>query len=683
MSFLDATPVDDSDVAASDDGTERGRALSVSDRSTVSAYEVTAIKVDQVLENLPSFQNTVEYILKDVQNLPRDPGVLQEQLSDEQTALSHSSLPKRKLFISHLPDFGIEQGVDSFVSASNLRKALLRHYNTKEYQEHNEREGGKLDDVISLINLGRLGLLLPKWFIPADVADYSTELCQIDIEFPAQFVKSWTPKDKPVFGRSQLLTETFNLALELRTQVAIIRLLENSQKPSPQDPGYCFRLSFYNSPEDDDDNEDEFDLIANGLRPWGTSAFAKLDSYHTRVIQERIDAIDAYLPSEGFDGNEHYMDDLRSSYQWDDFVLLALDWVRKRHKELRQHIRSSGGVESIVKLIQEVPEPTLFVQELPNPVHGQQGLSGESRHLSPNSAAPPSAQNGPEDIMRFSKQSSRFSREPALGHRSEVSPMVSPMVSPGSTRHTKAFQTWTQEPQPPKRRKFNEPQDDAGVISEIGDDDDDVRSTQGLTRRPRVNKPSTLTASRVATNIESSLPTQPDAIRSRSPPNQPATSNTRTDWEVDTPADTPADTEQKLELFEREGLQYLQRYKPKDYERYLKLAQAKTSERNFWTPCETGALIYYMKMSPQVEGKPFSWASIVAKDKSEYNVLKARTDTTKLKDKAVEMKANMLLGGTAEGDLPARFNEIRLKPVHLQRLDKAGITYDGPRYGSK
>jgi hypothetical protein len=616
-------------------------------------------------------------ILRDIKKLPIDPAELQELLTDQKYAMSQS-VPQSTLFKSHLLDFGIKEEHDAFIIASHVNKALRQHYSTPNAHNHLKLQGDKLDEVIFIINLARFGMLLRDWFIAKDAAEYTSELCKLDTEFPSQFVSSWSVQGaNRSVGSSGLLNKTFDLAIELRTQVAILKLLENSEKDLPKSPGYCLRLVFYNEPdqEESDDSDGEQAIEKGGLRGWGTAAFSRLDRNQVKRVQERFKLIESTFPTKDYEGNPHYLDDLKDvEFQWEDFVLLALDWVRERSRELFENIRDNGGVENIVKIIKDAsnsrPDDPPLKSLKQHRLHNPQLPVRPPDHRNPQ---PPQSGMSMRDLMQ---RHSRFAQHSAQPHRAPPSgqPPPSSLIA-GEASNLDRLKPWSTQDRPDQPdRTYNSTQADAREVSPIAETASPVPPSTG----PVV--PSSSAANRAPTNPSSSrainteLDSEPEVDDDEEEHSED--SNAEEEEASEAPED---DTDRLHQKFEADGLAWYKKYDPDDYKKFLLAQKSKSPARTKWSPLEIGAFLFYIKKQTKSDvSGPFDWRKILTSDASKKHVLGLR-DNVALKDKAASMKTRMILKLVDPECTTAElksFKAVPLKRVHMDRLLRDGIQYD-------
>jgi hypothetical protein len=213
-----------------------------------------------------------------------------------------------------------------------------------------------IDLVLYLTNV----LVFAKQMIYSDrsTKDVWDALRQLDNSFPSHFMHSLVPDMQPTSaGESALVKATFDLALELRTQLAILVLQRASQQPQ-FDPEEAVAEVF---------------MLQNsgvlGVRGWNVSAFGGEDSVLPQEFQdrvnERLNMIRGFfaLDVESLESGELVdLEGLSANFPWEALILRLLDWARHRHRELRQTIGQIGGTMEILKKVKnemEKPRPSI------------------------------------------------------------------------------------------------------------------------------------------------------------------------------------------------------------------------------------------------------------------------------------------------------------------------------------
>jgi hypothetical protein len=226
-----------------------------------------------------------------------------------------------------------------------------------------------LDLILYLANI----LVFAKQMIHSDRTGKGMwdALRQLDNVFPSQFMRSLEPETQPtIAGESVLLQETFELALELRTQLAIL-VLERSASNGIFDPDGELSEVFFRS---ESSQESESSII----RGWNMDALGGEDSalpqqFEEAVIQRLLKIKETFLDDDesAARGEVVNFEMLYGTFPWEPTILRLLNWVRLRHKELFTTIDELGGAAAILRNVkQELREPQPITEKpMAKPAH--------------------------------------------------------------------------------------------------------------------------------------------------------------------------------------------------------------------------------------------------------------------------------------------------------------------------
>ncbi|KAH9871676.1 hypothetical protein J1614_005931 [Plenodomus biglobosus] len=205
-----------------------------------------------------------------------------------------------------------------------------------------------LDLILYLANL----LVFVKETISSDRNSKATwdVLRQLDNSFPSQFMRSLIAGATPTAaGESGLFKETFELALELRTQLAIMVLAR--QGPG-EDTNEIIDEVFTRS--DLSRPADGFDL-----RGWNIPALGGDDASLPQELEahvlSRCDEIRQMLAMDDKSPDE-IITSLGAAFPWESTILRLLHWVRLRHRELTTAIEDLGGAAAVVRNVKQALE---------------------------------------------------------------------------------------------------------------------------------------------------------------------------------------------------------------------------------------------------------------------------------------------------------------------------------------
>lgn len=175
-------------------------------------------------------------------------------------------------------------------------------------------------------------------------------LRELDISFPSFFLSSLQDDAAVSVGGSRLISETFALALEIRTQLAILVLLRASEREGFQ-PDEALTEVFLTVA----DNGQEIGFRGWELPGLGGSGTQLPDEFETR-IQNRVEAIRRHFnrDSPSLENGEYVnFDALMNRYEWDGFIRIVLHWVRLRNREIESSMLKEGGINGVVMALKD------------------------------------------------------------------------------------------------------------------------------------------------------------------------------------------------------------------------------------------------------------------------------------------------------------------------------------------
>ncbi|KAH7400719.1 hypothetical protein DE146DRAFT_653712 [Phaeosphaeria sp. MPI-PUGE-AT-0046c] len=239
--------------------------------------------------------------------------------------------------------------------------------------------GSGLDLILYLANV----LIFAKQMIHSDRNEKEIwdALRQLDNAFPSHFMHSLESDIKPTTaGESAMLTQTLDLALELRTQLAIL-VLERASSNNNFDPDEVIQEVFYRS-------ELSQGTSASIVRGWSIATLggedAALPTQFEASIVERLNIMRQFFPldDEALErGDVIDLEGLGSNFPWEATILRLLEWVRCRHRELSTTIDELGGATAILRNVKAHVENPQIVFEQPQAVPSQ-ALSPRTKRTS-------------------------------------------------------------------------------------------------------------------------------------------------------------------------------------------------------------------------------------------------------------------------------------------------------------
>jgi hypothetical protein len=311
---------------------------SFSARTSHSQGEIGALD-PMVAEILPDLWNTSYSIL----NLlaPMDASKDDVESIARELKVSGSRLAKSLRYDEE--KFGISRqhyGNENYIKTTLIFRRLL---GSAEPDEGDFRP----DAIIHAANIATL----VKDFLVIQKESQSTRsiLMGLDSYFPEAFV---TKFDNDIrFGNSLLRDESFDLALDIRTQFTIVAL--GFQKEQEKwDPDQILAATFYDPPQQRSSNLSYFeDSIRNG-RPKNIMGTGLTTDQQNAQVLDRVRLIhSAFRQSNDAleAGDLVDFEQLEELFPWVKFLTDLVNWSRLRLEEIAEGIKQQGGVKAITK----------------------------------------------------------------------------------------------------------------------------------------------------------------------------------------------------------------------------------------------------------------------------------------------------------------------------------------------
>jgi hypothetical protein len=205
------------------------------------------------------------------------------------------------------------------------------------------------DAIIHTANLATL----VKDFLVMEKESQSSQsiLGGLDSYFPQVFVAKF--EDNIVAGNSRLLEESFELALDIRTQLTIIALGFQKEQES-WDPEQILLDSFYDAPPQRSRSPISGfeDTVKNGRPRDLMGAGSTLDDRQTAEVLQRVKDIRSTFRhnNDAIElGDLVDFERLEELFPWVKFLTDLVHWSRMRLDEISEGIKQQGGVLNITK----------------------------------------------------------------------------------------------------------------------------------------------------------------------------------------------------------------------------------------------------------------------------------------------------------------------------------------------
>ncbi len=220
-------------------------------------------------------------------------------------------------------------GSESYINPSAALKTLL---GTKQLSE--ATSGPWRPDA--LFQKANLAVLASNIFNRPSQEQDDQFIEELEQAFPRYFTEALASSDVLVPGHSMLIVETFQFALEVRTQYAITLLAQYSAQPN-FDSDVVLHQVFYK-------NKDV-------LKGWGVPGIHSenlTDEFEDAILKRLTQLREAFT-----DFLDSAIERLRTTFPWISFVHKTVAWISKRMKEIKTQIIASGGNQAIYESLSD------------------------------------------------------------------------------------------------------------------------------------------------------------------------------------------------------------------------------------------------------------------------------------------------------------------------------------------
>ncbi|RHZ48003.1 telomere repeat binding factor family protein [Aspergillus thermomutatus] len=164
--------------------------------------------------------------------------------------------------------------------------------------------------------------------------------------FPLPFMNDLSEnRHERAAGESSLHKDTFDLALEIRTQSLILKLEEDQYRldflPVPSIRQHFFDVDAF--------DEDDFDSSEAPLLGLNLGRFRGSDGHFPEQFRDAVcDRYNEILVLISETGDDSFdIKELKSAYRWQRFVLRAVQWLRKRIQEIAQGLQGQQSTQTV------------------------------------------------------------------------------------------------------------------------------------------------------------------------------------------------------------------------------------------------------------------------------------------------------------------------------------------------
>lgn len=294
-----------------------------------------------------------------------------------------------------------------YLKLDTILRALLRKRSTQPLPKASRP--WRPDDVIHKANLAVFVYIATT---ESDDGLLLDALVTADQEFASPFVRGFTrPGAKPQTGYSTLVPETFDFALELRTQMLVLGL--DTEEPDRDTAAAMIQNTMLNFDADADEYEEGMEAMLSLQTALSHSRYAAgwelLDphAFGTKEYAERIILRTEEIRRELFSDIEDPFNDtsaslasglikLRERFPREHFQKHLLKWSNLRLSEIDNSIRKLGGIDEIVTALEDeirrrLDDPDAYADEDQEDQEPLPSIEGSTAAMSNNAPSVPTS----------------------------------------------------------------------------------------------------------------------------------------------------------------------------------------------------------------------------------------------------------------------------------------------------
>lgn len=303
----------------------------------------TDLDPDMMIESLPSLEREAKGVLNIL--VPHSVDLVSivntaKKLRDPQNAQSK----RLRRFTSNLDAEAQYFGHQTYIDTKQVNQ-LVTSALTKKGTEATSQDWSP-DPVLHKANCARLALevLLAESPSQKQKSDSQRKAINgLERRFPSSFLNELGKERQDGHGgHSYLEKETFDLALEIRTQSLLLKL-QMHQGDSKFDPEAIVNGVFFGDEKEGLYPDDQTPLRGFDIGPFQDEN-GNLPERFTEPVHDRINEIRVTLAEDDSTDN---IRDLQGAYGWQKFVLRVAQWIRKRDSEISRELQSQLDAEEV------------------------------------------------------------------------------------------------------------------------------------------------------------------------------------------------------------------------------------------------------------------------------------------------------------------------------------------------
>lgn len=185
--------------------------------------------------------------------------------------------------------------------------------------------------------------------IPPDSEQVYDTLASLDVNFPSQFVSKFVHVDEAGAGTSMLIQDTFEMALELRTQLAILNMIQ--KRPETLEEANNAICQIFVDAGDGSYPSDKQGYESTA-KAWEELPLSQQEI--AGFVTERIMALrEPFNMTSSSASVVEALDLLKKEYTWSKFLVFVLSWARRRLNELNEELDFNGGTNVVIQQLEK------------------------------------------------------------------------------------------------------------------------------------------------------------------------------------------------------------------------------------------------------------------------------------------------------------------------------------------
>lgn len=330
---------------------------------STAPFGATDIDIEEANYILPLLNDTADGVLNIVAPSNASPGQLLSIIGDVKNFQSKASNQLRRREANFITQYEGLNTEGAFLRPDMFVASLMNAHNVLRLDASLFRP----DDLLFKANLTNMARKIAQ---SDRNAEADSLLRELNMSFPDLFISRFGVAQigLTAIGSSNLQKDTFELALDIRTQLLITKLELNKDEPG-FNPDVHLGQVFYRPTAPDAEPE---------LQGWGVEEMAVepvLWQAFQQSVTQRLENIRAHF---GYtEANLVDWDALDGEFPWTGFQVQALTWAGLRRTELNELIQDHGGAKAIADMFEEMQKTGKIERSVPKDLTPRRQAQGQ------------------------------------------------------------------------------------------------------------------------------------------------------------------------------------------------------------------------------------------------------------------------------------------------------------------